>query len=218
MLEVFFDYDSVIHYEFIPGGQTVNKELYLEILKRLRDAIRRKGPEKWAANDCFLLHDNAPPHRALIVKKYLAIETPPYSPDLAPADFYLFPRLKMKLKGHRFVDSDKVIKNATKQLKDLSKNGFQECFEQLYEHWKKCVDAGESTLKANKSNPLLLRGQQLDGVEVTREDAEKCSQGYGAVLTPVHLTSAKKCSLTIFGNNKIEGVPQIFDWVYVWGI
>ncbi|GBL97763.1 hypothetical protein AVEN_1278-1 [Araneus ventricosus] len=33
MLEFFLDYDSVIHYEFIPEGQTVNKELYLEILK-----------------------------------------------------------------------------------------------------------------------------------------------------------------------------------------
>ncbi|GBN17986.1 hypothetical protein AVEN_188979-1 [Araneus ventricosus] len=40
----------------------------------------------------------------------------------------------------RFVDSDEAIKNAMKQLKDLSKNGFQECFEQLYESWKKCVD------------------------------------------------------------------------------
>ncbi|GBM21483.1 hypothetical protein AVEN_249913-1 [Araneus ventricosus] len=127
--------------------QTVNKELYLEILKRLRDAIRRKRPEKWATNDCFLLHDNDPPHYALIVKKYLArhsvttLEHPPYSPDLEPAEFYLFPRLKMKLKGHRFVDSDEVIENATKQLKDRSKNGFQECFEQLYECWKECVDA-----------------------------------------------------------------------------
>ncbi|GBL98606.1 hypothetical protein AVEN_19672-1 [Araneus ventricosus] len=110
--------------------------------------IRRKRPEKWATNDWFLIHDNAPPHRSLIVEKYLArrsvttLVRPPYSPYLAPAYFYLFPRLKMKLKGHRFVDSDEVIENTTKQLKDLSKNGFQECFEQLYERWKKCVDAG----------------------------------------------------------------------------
>ncbi|GBO07502.1 Mariner Mos1 transposase [Araneus ventricosus] len=148
MLEVFFDYDSVIHYEFITEGQTVIKELYLEILKRLRDAIRRKRPEKWATNECFLLHDNALPHCALIVKKCLGrhsvttLEHPPYSPDLAPADFYLFPWMEMKLKEHRFVDSDDVIENATKQLKDLSKNGFHECFQQLYERWKKRVDAG----------------------------------------------------------------------------
>ncbi|GBO12730.1 hypothetical protein AVEN_75816-1 [Araneus ventricosus] len=118
----FFYYDSVIHYEFIPEGQTVNKELYLEILKGLRDAIRPKRPKKWATNGWFLLLS-----RALIVEKYLARhsvttpEHPPYSPDLAPADFYLFPGLKMKLKGHRYVDSEKVIENATKQQKDPSK-------------------------------------------------------------------------------------------------
>ncbi|GBM24446.1 hypothetical protein AVEN_41094-1 [Araneus ventricosus] len=56
----------------------------------------------------------------------------------------------MKLKGHRFVDSDEVIENAMKQLKDLSKNEFQECFEQLYERWKKLWMQEESTLKDNK--------------------------------------------------------------------
>ncbi|GBL93422.1 hypothetical protein AVEN_219528-1 [Araneus ventricosus] len=108
MLEVFFDYDSVIHSEFIPEGQTVNKELYLEILKRLRDAIRRKRPQKRTTHDWFLLHDNAPPHRVLIVKKYLArhsvttLDHPPYSPGLAPADFYLFPRAENEIERTPF--------------------------------------------------------------------------------------------------------------------
>lgn len=60
MLVVFFDYKGVIHNEFIPDGQTVNKEKYVEILRRLRDAIRRKRPEKWIEKDWVLLHDNAP--------------------------------------------------------------------------------------------------------------------------------------------------------------
>lgn len=72
MLEVFFDYSGLIHYEFIPEGRTINKQLYTEILKRLRDAIRQKRPEKWAGNDWFLLHDNAPSHLSLMVKQYLA--------------------------------------------------------------------------------------------------------------------------------------------------
>ncbi|GBM67788.1 hypothetical protein AVEN_107343-1 [Araneus ventricosus] len=56
----------------------------------------------------------------------------------------------MKLKGHRVVDSDEVIQNATKQLKDLSKNGFQKCFEQIYERWKKCVGAGGKYFKGHQ--------------------------------------------------------------------
>ena len=42
MLEVFFDYRGIVHFEFIPEGRTVNKELYVNVLKRLRNAIRRK--------------------------------------------------------------------------------------------------------------------------------------------------------------------------------
>ncbi|GFU37363.1 hypothetical protein TNCV_4273411 [Trichonephila clavipes] len=48
----------------------------------------------------------------------------------------------MNLKGHCFVDSDEVIQNVTKQLKDLSKNGLQKFFEQLYERWNRYVDEG----------------------------------------------------------------------------
>ncbi|GBL81888.1 hypothetical protein AVEN_50488-1 [Araneus ventricosus] len=162
-----------IHYEFIPEGQTVNKELYLEILKRLRDAIRRKRPEKWATNDWFLLCDNAPPHRALIVKKYLArhsvttLEHPPYSPDIEPADFYLFPRLKMKLKGHHFVDSDEVIENATKKLKDLSKMDSRSVLNSYTNAGRSMSMQEESTLKANKlkGGSVLDSGQGSCGFE-----------------------------------------------------
>jgi len=54
---------------------------------------------------------------------------PLHTPDLAPADFYLFPRKKSALKGRRFCDATYIIKNATKELKRLSQNGFQECFQ-----------------------------------------------------------------------------------------
>ncbi|KAJ4426510.1 hypothetical protein ANN_27324 [Periplaneta americana] len=108
MLEVFFDSQGLIHHEFIPEGRTVTKELYVEILRRLRDAVRRKRPEKWVEKNWFLMHDNAPAHRAIIVKNFLArhnitaLDHPPYSPDLSPPDYFLFPRLKSHLKGRRF--------------------------------------------------------------------------------------------------------------------
>jgi len=44
---VFFDWQGVIHYEFIPHGQTINKEFYIAVLKRLREAVRQKRPELW---------------------------------------------------------------------------------------------------------------------------------------------------------------------------
>ncbi|GBN93722.1 hypothetical protein AVEN_166952-1 [Araneus ventricosus] len=171
--------------EFIPEGQTVHKDLCLEILKRLQDAIRRKRPENWATNDWFLLPDNAPTHRALIVKKYLArhsvttLEHPPYSPDLAPADFYPFPRLKMKLKGHRFVDSDEVIENATKQLKDLSKMDSRSVFLTVIRTLKEVCGCRRNILRrairyrrdkysfkdtTSDQNPLLLYQEENEKV------------------------------------------------------
>jgi len=69
-----------------------------DLLRRLRDAVRRKCPEKWRTIGWFLLHDNAPAHRPVSVKDFLTknnvttLEPPPYFPDLAAADFYLFSR------------------------------------------------------------------------------------------------------------------------------
>jgi hypothetical protein len=49
----------------------------------------------------FTLHDNAPAHRLILVKDFLAknnATTLQYFPDLAPSDSYVFPRLKSAMK------------------------------------------------------------------------------------------------------------------------
>jgi hypothetical protein len=48
------------------------------------------------------------------------LEPPPYSPDLVPTYFYLFPRLRSALKGRRFYNATDTIKNVTEELKRLS--------------------------------------------------------------------------------------------------
>ena len=69
--------------------------------------MRRKRPEAWA-NTWMLQHDNAPAHAALLIREFLTkhettvVPQLPYPPDLAPAEFFLFPKLKSSLKGRRF--------------------------------------------------------------------------------------------------------------------
>ena len=105
-----------------------------DILRYIMDAIGRKRPEKWRTNSCFILQDNAPAHRPVscqdfLMKNYVTtVEHPPYSSGLAQADFELLPRLKSALKGRRFCDGADIIKNATEELKRLSQNYLQECF------------------------------------------------------------------------------------------
>ena len=80
----------------------VNKQLYQEVLARLRGAVHRKRRELWENQTWMLHHDNALAHMLLLIRSYLAkhqtsvVPHPPYSPDLAPADFFLFPKLKRK--------------------------------------------------------------------------------------------------------------------------
>ena len=79
-------------------SQTVNQVYYLEVLKRLREKVRRKRPELFASNSWILHHDNAHGHIALSLWEFLAtkqitvLEHPAYLPDLAPSYFFLFRR------------------------------------------------------------------------------------------------------------------------------
>jgi hypothetical protein len=61
------DIRGIVHYEFAPTGQTVNQVYYLEVVKRLREKVRRKRPEMFANNSWTWHHDNAPAHTALCV-------------------------------------------------------------------------------------------------------------------------------------------------------
>ena len=69
------------------NDQTINKEYYLNVLRRLREAIRKKRPILWRSNSWMLHHDNAPAHRSSLVSDFLkkhgtvTAPQPPYSSD-----------------------------------------------------------------------------------------------------------------------------------------
>jgi len=66
---------------------------------------------------------------------------PPYSPDLATCDFFLFPRMKRDLKGKRFQNVEEVREKTTEALKAITLQEFQNCFEQWKKRWDKCIDS-----------------------------------------------------------------------------
>ncbi len=146
MLIAFFDSHGVIHKEFVPPGQTVNAAFYEQVLKRLLQRIRRVRPELHRTGSWVLLHDNAPAHAAIRVRQFLAqrsvtvIDHPPYSPDLAPADFFLFPRLKIALKGTRFEDLDDIQESVTTTLQTIPAEAFSGSFHKLFERCQRCIE------------------------------------------------------------------------------
>jgi len=128
------------HKEFVPPGQTVNRAFYKDVLERLRKRVQRVRRD--IADEWVLQHDNAPAHTALSIREFLAkkiipvLPHTPHSPDLTPCDFYLFPKLKSKLKGHHFRTMENVQKIVTDELNTLTENDLQYC----YVKWKKTLE------------------------------------------------------------------------------
>jgi len=89
--------------DWVPSGQTVNQQYYIEVLKKLHERVTRKQPELWR-NGWILHHDNAPYVKQFLANKNITVlKHPPYSPDLAPCNLYLFPKIKSVLKETHFV-------------------------------------------------------------------------------------------------------------------
>ena len=90
----------------------------------------------------MLHHDNAPAHSALNIRQLLAernvptLEQPPYSPDFAPYDFFLFPKLKGVIKGTRFSDAEAIKRAVTTELRRIP----EETFWGYNKVWKKRMD------------------------------------------------------------------------------
>jgi len=101
MIIVFFDSCGIVHKEFVPPGLTVNHAFYKDVLERLQKRVQAA-------------------HTALSIREFLAkknipvLPHLPYSPDLAPCDFYLFPKVEIEVEGSSFRDDGKHTKNCNR--------------------------------------------------------------------------------------------------------
>jgi transposase len=75
---------------------------------------------------------------------------PPYSPDLAPADFFLFPKLKSTLKGCRFESIEAIKTNLLAHLRSIPETAFQECFRTLKKRWQHCIQSRGEYFEGDK--------------------------------------------------------------------
>ena len=81
-----------------------------------------RRPQLWTTGDWQLHHNNTPAHGSRLMQTFFCETSnhpmiqPPYSPDLVPCDFWLFPKLKSPLRGKRFQSVDEIQGNTTGQL------------------------------------------------------------------------------------------------------
>lgn len=145
MATVFWDRHGVLVVDFMEKGTTINAERYCQTLEKLRRAIqnRRRGR---LSKGIRLHHDNARVHTArrtqdLLMKfGWTVIPHAPYSPDIAPSDFHLFPKLKNHLGGQRFSDDDEVKEAVTKYLYGLAVDFYADGYEKWIIRQQKCIE------------------------------------------------------------------------------
>lgn len=145
MATVFWDQNGVLLVDFLEKGQTVTSERYCQTLRTLRRAIQNKRRGMLSSGIVFL-HDNARPHTAhctvelLEQFKWEIFDHPPFSPDLAPSDYHLFPSLKNWLGSQCFSDDDELeaaVKNwLSSQAADFFKTGIRK----LLSRYSKCLE------------------------------------------------------------------------------
>ena len=133
---------------WIPPGQTVNKEYYVEVLREFCKRLLQKRPALFKSGQWHFHQDNAPVHNSILVKDYLTkmgiktVAQPPYSPDL---DFWLFP----KLRGCGYETIEEMKEPVTKVIDTLTQKEFDRAFQKLLERYNKCTAAGGDYFKGN---------------------------------------------------------------------
>jgi hypothetical protein len=90
-----------VHKVFVPEEKTANAEICKGVMDRPLKRIQWVFPAAFCSRDFFLLHDNAPAHKAASVSQFLTRKMlqpfiTPYSPDLSPPDF--FPQVENEVK------------------------------------------------------------------------------------------------------------------------
>ncbi|KAI6655725.1 Histone-lysine N-methyltransferase SETMAR [Oopsacas minuta] len=129
----------------VASAVTINTEYYVQVLKKLREAIKSKRRGKLSSH-VLLQHDNAPAHtsrRTLDEIQHLAFELlpyPPYSPDLAPSNYWLFSEMKRPLRGKRFSDFEHLRPAVNSWIQGTPEKFFTTGINKLPSNWKKCIE------------------------------------------------------------------------------
>jgi len=130
MATVFWASQGAIYIDYLKKGKTVTGLYYAELLGRFAAELQ-KIRRHLAKKTVLFHHDNAPAHTSAPAKSklvelgYELLPHPPYSPDLAQCDFFMFPNLKKSLAGQKFASNEEVVAVTEAILQNSRKRSFQ---------------------------------------------------------------------------------------------
>lgn len=146
LLCVWWNYEGPIHFELVPNGRAVTAQLYIEQLQRMYEILATKYPALINRKRAVLQQDNARPHVARqTINKITELEGiellphPPYSPDLAPSDYYLFRSMAHYLQGKSFLNVEDVRNGITEFFASKPKEWYMNGIKELTGRWFKTI-------------------------------------------------------------------------------
>ena len=122
---------KLIDQSWLAKGLGLGLGYYVEVLREFRKRFCQKRPALFKSGQWHFQQDNAPVHNSILVTHYLSkmdiktVPQPPYSPDLAPGDFWSFP----KLRGRRYETIEEMKEAVTKVIDTLPQEDFQKVLE-----------------------------------------------------------------------------------------
>lgn len=160
MLTAFWDENGIVHLDFLPDATTINSEYYCGVLQDVYHNLRHRRPGM--KSKVIQLHqDNARPHTARRTMDKIShlnwdlVQHPPYSPDLAPSDYALFPYMKSFLRGRHFNTREEIEQETRSVLAAIPAQWFKDNIRKLEDRWEKCV---------------VLHGDYVEKVQLSQED------------------------------------------------
>ena len=139
------------HKRFKEGRESVrddercgrSKEVNTPIVK-FKKRFRRKRPSLFKSDLWHFQQNNTLVHNSILVTDYLTqmdfktVPQPSYSHDIAPCDFWLFP----KLRGCSYERIEEMKESVTKVIDTLTQEDFHVAFQKLLERYNKCIATG----------------------------------------------------------------------------
>ena len=143
---IFFSGEGVAIKVSVKKGKSITGKYYKDVVLKKLEKYQKRRPAT-GFKHVRLLHDNAPAHTSAIVTAFLKKEKvtvlphPPYSQDLAPCDFFLFPKLKAFLAGRKY-QSRQALESAIHQyLITVPKSAYRDAFKKWIHRLKLCISS-----------------------------------------------------------------------------
>jgi hypothetical protein len=128
-----------------PPGETFDQSFFVDIVLSSLKQKLAQNPDSNPEKGHFLHLDNTRPHladREMRSNNLTRVPHPVYSPDLAPADFWLFGYLKMMLEGHSFQTAEELQEKVKNIIVSIPTSTFRAVFEKWKNRLLQCIEAG----------------------------------------------------------------------------